>query len=63
MEELSRQEATKKEIWVWLDWHFEDGGGVSPPASFEDSFACFILCKFSLENLGEQILAWKGQYI
>ena len=23
-------------------WRSSDGGGISPPASFEDSFACFI---------------------
>ena len=35
----------------WRRRRFAVGG--KPPASFEDSFACFILCKFSLEDLGE----------
>ena len=53
-----------KRSWrVWLDWRFDDGGGVSPPASFEDSFACFILCKFSLKDLGEQILLERSIYL
>ena len=34
------------------------GGGL-----FEDSFACFILCKFSLKDLGEQILLERSIYL